>query len=86
MEVKLPEAMREADDFEVLENDWGSLFTNGKVPTLECEYEFPDLVSFSSGVKRIEPTEVYVPPALDEEGEPIGEGFAYEDDDVIDVQ
>lgn len=83
-EVRLPEAMREEDDFEVLEDNWANLFVDGKVPTtLHCEYEMPGLVSFGKGVKMVEP-EYYVPPPVEvEEGE---EGEEGEEDEGLEEE
>lgn len=77
VEVRLPSAMHEADDFEVMEEGWANLFVDGKVPsTVSVEYEMPGLTTLGKGVKMVEP-EYYVPPSLpDEDGEE-GEGEEY---------
>jgi len=69
-EVRLPEAMHEIDDFEVMDEGWANLFVDGKVPgTVQVEYEMPGLVTLGKGVRMVEP-EYYVPPAIpEEEGE-----------------
>ncbi len=71
-EVRLPEAMHEEDDFEVMDESWANLFVDGKVPsTIHVEYEMPGLVTLGKGVKMVEP-EYFVPPVQEEEEE---EGF-----------
>jgi hypothetical protein len=89
-EVRLPEAKHEDDDFEVMDYDaWGSLFTDGKVPsTIECEYEMPGLVTLGKGVKMVTP-EYYEPPPGEEDDEDEdelgldGEGLGLDDEDVF---
>ena len=76
-EVRLPEAMHEEDDFEVMDYDaWGDLFTSGTVPTtIECEYAMPGLATLGKGVKMVTP-EYYEPaepePEEDEDGDELG--------------
>lgn len=72
-EMRLPEAMHEIDDFEVMDEGWANLFVDGKVPgTIQVEYDMPGLVTLGKGVRMVEP-EYYVPPAIpDEDGEEIG--------------
>lgn len=80
-EVRLPEAMHEIDDFEVMDEGWANLFVDGKVPgTIQVEYEMPGLVTLGKGVRMVEP-EYYVPPAIpEEEGEEGGEGMDGEEE------
>jgi hypothetical protein len=72
-EVRLPEPKYEEDDFELLSgDDWGALFTDGKVPdVLDCEHAMAGLATLGDGVRMVEP-EYYEAPSqdmLDENGE-----------------
>lgn len=86
--MRLPEAMHEDDDFEVLDDKWGSLFQSGNVPTrLQCEYNMEGLVELGEGVEFVEP-EYYVPPPSEEEEEDGDdmEGSADGDDEFVEEE
>eukprot|EP00952_Eustigmatos_sp_NYUAD-ZCMA_P009073 37568-Eustigmatos_ZCMA.PRE.1 len=82
--------MHEEDDFELLGDDeWGSLFTSGKVPEmLDVEYIMPGLatVPVGNGVRMVEPMYYEAPSEEELMEEDMDDDEAYDVEGLEDVE